>query len=346
MVIRGSAPRRFAAGLAALGLALAGAAIARIPALGAQSATIGVTDQPVVEIVARAPRTQIIVRSWDRPAIGLDSSDDRTTLDHEMNRFGPGGRPLGVQIPPAAYDAASGEPTVVPPEDFPYAAFRPGMHDVVTIAAPGGAHLVVTVPSTTGVLDVMSAGGSTEVEDYRGDNLLVVQRQGSIALTADRTAAFVQLNRGRLVARDDQFERLRARSNTAALIFAGCYSGEIEATTISGPIVYDDGEFDAGPARFDSLKGDIALGTSAPAQIAGRAQSGRVYTAFGRGASVDQRSPGVAIATVGAGGSLVNAISALGDVYLYDGSLRGRRDLPAPWRKPQRQLAGPPRQRG
>jgi len=35
---------------------------------------------------------------------------------------------------------------------------------------------------------------------------------------------------------------------------------------------------------------------------------------------------------VGGGGPLVNAISSRGNIYLYDGSLANRRELPADWR--------------
>jgi hypothetical protein len=70
------------------------------------------------------------------------------------------------------------------------------------------------------------------------------------------------------------------------------------------------------------------------AQLTGRSQDGHVYTMFDRrgASSVDQRSDGEAVATVGGGGPLVNAISARGNVYLYDGTLQTRRGAGPQWR--------------
>ena len=50
-------------------------------------------------------------------------------------------------------------------------------------------------------------------------------------------------------------------------------------------------------------------------------------------ASVDQRGDGEAVATVGGGGPLVNAISGRGNVYFYDGTLLSRHVVTPEWRQ-------------
>jgi hypothetical protein len=140
---------------------------------------------------------------------------------------------------------------------------------------------------------------------------------------------------------------MRMRANTARVVFERSRIKQIEATTITGNIVYDNGSFDPGLARFESQYGNIALGVASPAQLTGRSTDGRVYTAFdNRSVHVDQPSQSAASATVGSGGPLVNALSVHGSVFLYDGSLRGRRDLPPEWRPVHQQInRRPPRQK-
>ena len=73
-----------------------------------------------------------------------------------------------------------------------------------------------------------------------------------------------------------------------------------------------------------------------------------MYTGFAeRGAMTESRPDGSSLARLGGGGPLVNAISANGDVFLYDGSLRDRRDVPEEWRGIYRNLVTPnlPQQR-
>jgi hypothetical protein len=160
----------------------------------------------------------------------------------------------------------------------------------------------------------------------------MLQGQGHIRITGTTTTAFAQMSNGRLSLADSSFDRIRVRSNGAQIVFEGCRSKQIEASSVSGSIVYDGGSFDPGLARFDSISGSIALGVAAPALLAGRSQDGHVYTSFDRRTPVDQAPDGTATATFNGGGPLVNAISGRGNVYLYEGSLTTRPVLPPEWR--------------
>lgn len=321
-VIRLRASRWIAAGLGAL--VLAGATLTGTPARAASS-SMDVGDQAVVAINVRGRGNAITIRTWDRPTVQIDG--DATTVNRRVVPFGNGGRPLSQPIPPALFHERDGTTSTLPPEDFPFAGLRDGAHDLVQIEAGAGAHVTVTVPASTGVLYAIDGGGTTQIDGYRGGNLIVFQHFGRVMLRNTATTAFVQMNAGVFQAVDSNFARVRVRADVAHAIFENCRSTQIEATTIGGNIVYDGGSFDPGLARFESQSGTIALGVSSNAQVVGRSGDGRVYTAFERhDASVAQQG-NTATATIGGGGPLVNALSTHGNVILYDGSLRTRRSV-------------------
>lgn len=329
-VIRLRAPRWIAVGLGVL--LFAGATLAGTPARAAGT-TVDVGDQAVVAVSVRGRGNTIAIHTWERSSVQVEG--EVNTVDHRVVPFGPGGRPLSQPIPPALFHEPDGSTAALPPEEFPFAGLRDGAHDVVRIDAPAGAHLVVTVPATTGVLYAVDGGGKTEIDGYRGANLIVFQRFGHIRVSNTATTAFVQMNAGTFQAVDSVFARVRVRSDAAHVVFERCRSTQIETTTIGGNVVYDGGSFEPGLARFESQTGSIALGVVSNAQVIGRSGDGKVYTAFDRrDASVAQQG-GTATATLGGGGPLVNAISAHGNVILYDGSLRARRTL-APELRPVR----------
>ncbi|HEX3466682.1 MAG TPA: hypothetical protein VHT05_01125 [Candidatus Elarobacter sp.] len=346
---------------AGLGVFLACLIVPPAPAQAATSA-LDVGDQAVVRVFLRGKGNVVEVRLWDRQTVQVESADFTTPIvDHSMVAFGTLRNPLSQQVPAQLYtthdsNGATGIGQTLPPEEFPYQGFRPGMHDVVRVTAnQGSARLVVTVPATTGVLDLRVGGGQTTINGYRGANLYVLQGQGRVVLMNATTTAFVQLNYGLFYAADGTFDRIRVRGIGAHDLFERCRSKQIEAGSITGTIAYDGGTFDPGLARFESLSGDIALGVTSPAQLMGRSDTGHVYTMFDQrnGASVDQHGDGDATASVGSGGPLVNALSTHGNVYLYDGTLASRRAVAPEWR-PVHELfsarrlppPAPPRARG
>ena len=334
--LRTRALRWIAAGLGVLLSCLA--APAAPAAAGTTSYDVG--DQAVVNVVVRGKGNDVTVRVWDRPSVQLDFAEETPPqADRRSIPFGTGRFPLSRQIPAMMYATRDRDGQVnagaLAPEEFPYAGFRPGAHDVVVVDAPESSHLVVTVPASTGVLALRIGGGQTTIEGYRGANLFVVQGQGHVQLTGATTTAFVQMNYGTFYAADSSFDRIRVRGIGAHDVFEHCRAKQIEASSVHGSIVYDGGSFDPGLARFESQYGNIALGVNGGASVTGRSQDGHVYTLFERrgGATVDQRGEGEATATIGGGGALVNAISGRGNVFLYDGTLQSRRGAAGPqWR--------------
>ncbi|MBV8298144.1 MAG: hypothetical protein JO083_01095 [Candidatus Eremiobacteraeota bacterium] len=327
--------RRIAAGLGALLVVLLSLPAAPVRAA---SSSLDVGDQAVVNVVVRGKGNELTVRVWDRPTVQVDYAEDAVPSIARLSiPFGTVRFPLSQQIPAQLFtlhdrDGAITGAGALPPEEFPYASFRPGPHDTVRIDAPEGSHLVVTVPAALGILALRVGGGQTSVEGYRGANLFLAQNQGRVQLTGTSTSAFVQVNYGVFYAADGTFDRIRVRGIAAHDLFERCRSKQIEATSINGSILYDGGSFDPGLARFESQNGNIALGVVSPAQLAAHSDEGHVYTAFDKRANVDQHGDGTATATVGGGGALVNAITGRGNVFLYDGSLASRRAPNAEWR--------------
>jgi hypothetical protein len=268
--------------------------------------------------------------------VQIDSLEGPPAVERHVVTFGSERVPLSAPIPPMAYGAHDPNDlaprATLPPEEFPYSSFRPGPHDVVRVTADGSAHLTVMVPASTGLLRTAILGGTTTIDGYRGANLYVIQGSGRVAVAGASTTAFVQLGSGRATLSDSAFERIRVRANGAHVVFEHCRSRQIEVTTISGSTIYDGGTFDPGLARFESQSGNIALGSAGSALLAGRSQSGRVFTMFDDRAPVAQSADGTSTATVAGGGPLVNATTDRGNVYLYDGSLASHRDLPIDWR--------------
>jgi hypothetical protein len=309
---------------------------------GAASTSLDVGDQVVVNVIVRGKGNDVAVHVWDRSSVQVDFADDAVPplTARRSVVFGTPRSPLAQQIPPQLFTTRDPAGQIngggaLPPEEFPYASFRPGVHDVVRVDAPEGSHLVVTVPASTGILVLRVGGGQTVLEGYRGANLFMVQGQGRVQMTGATTTAFVQMNYGTFYTADSTFDRIRVRGIAAHDVFERCRSKQIEASSVSGSIVYDGGSFDPGLARFESQTGSIALGVTSGAQLAGRSQDGHVYTLFDRrgAATVDQHGDGEAVATVGSGGPLVNAISGRGNVYFYEGSLVNRRAASPEWRR-------------
>ena len=97
-------------------------------------------------------------------------------------------------------------------------------------------------------------------------------------------------------------------------------SHQIQATSTYGSIVYDNGGFQPGLARFESEHGNVALGVRGNAQIGAYSGSGHVESSFDDDVQV-RGDPTTKQATVGGGGPVVTATSKNGSVYLYSGSM-------------------------
>ncbi len=341
-VLRTRALRAIAAGIGALLLLCA----APPRSAGAASSAFDVPAESVVAITipASARGSDVTVRTWDRPQLLVEADGPDPSVTRRLVIYGTVRYPLAQQIPAGVFQRRVNGQVVgtvaLPPEVFPYSGFRSGPHDYMLVDLNEPERVTITVPSTTGLLLVRGSSGKTDIENYRGANLVVGQSGGRVELENVETTAFVQMNTGSLWAVDSSFRRVRVRVNAADVAFERCRATQIEASSISGTIVYDGGSFSPGLARFDSQSGNIALGVSSAAQVTGRSQGGRVYALLERGANenVEQRGENDATATFGSGGPLVNAVSQHGNVYLYDGSaVRERGEM----RRLPRYFSGP-----
>lgn len=312
----------------------------------AATSSFAIGDQSIVQVFA-GNLSRVTIRAWDRPTLQVDTDDEGVQVMRRPVQFGTAQNPLSLPIPVVRLntrDPLTGAitQTSLPPEDFPYASdFRAGSHDSVRIVTALRSHVSVMVPSSTAILDARIRGaGILAIAGYHGGTLFASNGGGRTELTDITSSAFVQMMNGRLEVRDSSFDRLRARGNTAALAFERTRARQIEVTTISGPIVYDDGTFDPGLARFESTSGSIAIGLAAGAQIQARSTEGRVLNLWDRRTPTDQRNDGEASATVAGGGPVVNAVTGRGNVFLYDGSLETRRAVPQEWRAIRQTIRG------
>lgn len=333
------APRWLAAGLA-VSAALAAIALTPNVALAAENSPLEVTDGAVIMVGARG-HAQITVRGWDRQTVQVTSEGEGDVTIAERTAVVPNARLAAGFSAPLLGNLAADQPPL-PPEDFPWANFRSGQHDIVQIAGAPDVHMTISVPANTAALIVRAGGAQTLIEGYRGANLAVQQFGGRVAFTNVATAAFVQMNQGVLTVADSAFDRIRFRGDRASAVFERCRSRQIETSTIAGHVLYDNGTFDAGLARFESRTGNIAIGAGTDTRFEARSGQGRVLTNFDRRADVQQRREGEASATLGGGGALVNASTESGTVFLYDGSLRTRHvnRLPQPWHQVHREVNG------
>ncbi len=276
-----------------------------------------------------------------------DTDDEAAQVTRRPISFGTVQTPLSVSIPVqtiAVRDLVTGVVSrgTLAPEDFPYASdFRAGAHDTVRIQTAEDSHVTVMVPSTTALLvtRIKSGQGVVNISDYQGGTLFALAAGGRMMLDDVMSAAFVQLMNGRLDVVDSSFDRFRARGNAAAFGFEHNRARQIEVSTVSGNIVYDNGTFDPGLARFESTNGSIGIGVATAAQVAARSTDGHVYSMWDRRTPLYQRGDNDVSATVGGGGPVVNAVTARGNVYLYDGALASRQLLPAEWRPIRQAIA-------
>jgi hypothetical protein len=333
-----------------VGALLCSALAGRPQPASASSASFDVADQAVVQVIGRS--ASITIRTWNRNTVQIDWPAGAPFEAIRTTQRTPSSYP----VPPVTvdeYNTPSGAVmATLPPEDFPVPGLTPGMHDVVRVEemspplAPGRPaslnELTVTVPGSSGWVIVRTTRGSIALSNYHGTTFAQIGR-GRIVLRNVSGDAFVQPLNGRFYALNSDFERLRIRSNHADQVFDACRVKQIEATTLTGNILFDNGVFNEGLARFESDRGSIALGVNGGAQLGAHTQDGRVLTVlpaneppqplFGAGTS-EGEGTGDAVQLVGNGGPLVNASSVHGNVFLYDGSLTERRPatLGAEWR--------------
>jgi hypothetical protein len=304
----------------------------------AASSSFAVGDQSVVQVWA-GTRSEVTIRAWNKPTIQFDTDDESVQVLRRPIQFGTAQNPLSVPIPlmnVKVRDPLTGmiSEATLPPEDFPYAAdFHAGVHDTVRIVTGEGSHVTVMVPPNVAILDARLRGqGNLLIDGYHGGTLFAVAYGGRLTLNGVSSATFVQPSNGRLLVSESSFDRIRVRANAAQLVFRDDSARQIEVTTMNGPIVWDNGTFDAGLARFETSYGLIAIGVAGDAQIEARSGDGHVFWYWEKRTPIDARGDNEASATVGNGGPVVNVVTAHGNIFLYDGSLENKR-LPPGWKR-------------
>jgi hypothetical protein len=316
-----------------------------VPAVAGASGQVSYDVAEGGVVFIRTTDADVTIRTWDRSVVAADWDDaDQVAISkRSYNATG------GFAVPKRTIRVSRpGEPLRtldLPPEDFPIERLTPGLHDMVTFlqakrgndfetGATEPLHLTVTVPNTTGAIIVRAGKGTISLANYRG-TALVFADNAQVFLSNVQGAYFLQVVNGKTYAIDSSFERLRARSNTASFVFERCASKQIDVQSYTGSIVYDDGRFEPGLARFATDSGDIAIGTTGAAQVAGRSTEGHVFTNFDRPVQIDApvgSQTNALNAIVAGGGPLVNVSTVRGSAFLYDGSLTNHRPLALEWR--------------
>lgn len=191
----------------------------------------------------------------------------------------------------------------IPREPFDAPPLDSQPHDGIVVL--GGGDVSVTVPVGTPLIVVNTTRGNVSIDNYHNGTIVSHIGAGSLHLQNVSGTVGAQLGAGPFIAQNSQFDRIRVRNARGQILFDNCNAKQIEATSLLGNIVYDRGSFDPGLARFESQRGNIALGVARG------------------GAQVDAHSGSGQVLTEGnvRGGPVVTATSAAGNVMVYNGAL-------------------------
>jgi hypothetical protein len=290
----------------------------------------------------------VSVQTWDRPQVQV-SADGSVNVQHiDAATVDP---TIGKEIPNAAHSVETIHGTVtLPPEPFVLPKLEGTQHDEVRVVGDG--NTTITVPNTSAMVIAHVERGRIYLENYRG--VFVTQvHDGRVSLDHVAGSGYVESLRGAVVATDSTFDRLRVRTAASNVVFNRCTSRQIEASSTYGSIVYNNGSFEPGLARFESEHGNVAVGVRGGAQIGGHSDTGHVTSSFPTGTNLHENG-NTTQATVEGGGPVVTATSKDGAVYLYNGALAehpdfraalqaGRLGAPRPAGGPDRSLSAPAR---
>lgn len=303
---------------------------------------IDVGPSPVLNV--HVGRGQVTIQTWDRPQVSIASNKPMNVQHLSPAQVGPG-FPHQLQMESQRVATEHGIVTM-PSETFVLPDVPDGPHDAVV--AKGNGNVTITIPRSTAMVLAHQRMGRLTLSDYHGIFVAHTHKAG-IWLNRVGGTGYVESLRGKVVADDSSFERLRVRTATGGMLFHNCTSHQIQASSAYGSIVYDNGHFEPGLAHFESDHGNVALGVNGGAEIGAHSDSGHVVSNFSSEADV-RGDPATKEATVNGGGPLVTATSRNGSVYLYSGSMndhpRVREELNGsvtlPVHQPPRQTARPP----
>jgi len=281
----------------------------------AAASLIPTTDSPFIWIAL--DRGSVTIRTWSQPAVSL-VADPSVDVEHAPPRVA---ERVPQQIPlwSASIEGPSG-PLNLAPELFPLPPFPPGEHDALVLRGTGNATLLV--PSQTALVVANVRNGSVIVQGYAGTALVAHVTSGQVRMSGDSTTAAVQIDAGPVIIRNSAFTRLRLRAGSGNVYMNDCRADQIQVTSLTGSIVYDDGVFEPGLAHFESTWGNIAIGVDGPTQIDAQSGVGRVYYRIAPDAGSIDRTQSEVQAMILGGGPVVTASSLNGAVLFYRGALR------------------------
>jgi hypothetical protein len=270
----------------------------------ASADSIPTTDSPIIFI--QPLNGNVTIHTWNQPTVQIDA-DPTVQYNHPNAMF--------VAQHPQAFaqqmlwaqtiDSPDGQ-LALAAEPFALQPLPPGPHDAISIRGQGD--VTLTVPSNTALIVARVRSGEVSIENYHGGQFVVNVGVGSVRLTNVQGTGAVQLNNGPMFASNSSFDRLRARTGRGNQFYENCSVAQIQASSLMGSIVYDNGTFTQGLAHFESQRGSVALGVSnGDAQITAHSDAGRVFNeaqGFTRG------------------GPVVTATTGSGAVIYYRGSLR------------------------
>jgi hypothetical protein len=284
----------------------------------------------------------LIVHTWNQPQVHVSSTQSVIAQHFTSNEVQGALRGGDIPIFSTSVQSPSG-PITLPAEDFAVNSLAGGQHDGVTIfGGASGATVTLTVPADTALLWANVGRGRVEFQDYHAGSFVARVHNGSIQAQNAGGEGFMEVGRGPIQVANSSFDRLRARTAVGNISFEHCYARQIEVSSITGNVLYDDGSFAPGLARFESQQGNVALGVSGGGvQIGAHSGDGQIYQSFDRPSQI-RGSANDAQAVVDGGGPVVTASSERGHVFLYNGSLKAHPDMRKRWQPVGRRRARPP----
>lgn len=267
----------------------------------------------------------VTVQTWDRQQVQV-VTDGQVNVEHLDAANTEPMLPKQINIPPQTIQTPNG-PVSLGPEPFVLPPLEGAQHDAVV--ARGNGNTTITIPRGTALVIARIGRGRLSLNDYHGVFVAHV-RNGGILMNHVDGSGFAETLRGPVIATDSNFDRLRVRTAMGNMLFNGCTSRQIEANSQYGSIVYDNGKFQPGLARFESEHGNVALGVQGGAQIGAHSDSGHVVSSFHTDAQAQTHGDAnTTQTTLRGGGPVVTAASKDGSVYLYNGTVRDHPEVQA-----------------
>ncbi len=261
----------------------------------------------------------VVLRTTNQPAVQIESNSP-VQIRHIAAQSVGERLPVQVMLWSERIHTPAGDLSL-PPEAFIFPNLNGAPHDAVIIRGSG--NVTISAPDGTALFVGNVRRGTVEIQDYKNGVFVAHVGAGSVSLDDVSGTGAVQVNNGGVLASNSDFLRLRVRTGRGNMRFQNCNSTQIEATSLTGSILYDNGSFRPGLARFETDRGDVILGIAGSGvQIGAHSSAGRIFSDAGtRAGTTDQQ------VIFGHGGPVVTATSSSGAIIFYNGALRDHPDL-------------------